>query len=121
MLEMLSGRCGGHPFQMAVRLPLIPPAIRQLSAAGEPYGDVIRHGQALLDADADDKDVDDKEVVGPPIIGPTFSGGKERVDLICAGSGGCLEMKVCLGGIHCAFFCDDNPESVAALPSTKIK
>jgi microcystin degradation protein MlrC len=47
LLQML---CGARPRQLALRLPLVPPAIRQLSAVGEPYGEVLRRGQALLDA-----------------------------------------------------------------------
>jgi microcystin degradation protein MlrC len=42
--------CGiAHPMQLAVRLPLCPPAVRQLTARGQPYGNVLRRGQELLD------------------------------------------------------------------------
>jgi microcystin degradation protein MlrC len=50
LLQMLCGVA--RPFQMAVRLPLCPPAVRQLTALGQPYGNVLRHGQQLLDGGA---------------------------------------------------------------------
>ena len=43
-----SAMAGDAPFTAAARLPLVTPAVRQLTAMGEPYGDVMRLGQSLL-------------------------------------------------------------------------
>ena len=47
LLQMLAGVA--RPQQMAVRLPLCPPAVCQLTALNQPYGNVLRRGQELLD------------------------------------------------------------------------
>jgi microcystin degradation protein MlrC len=46
MLEMLAGM---KPAAYRVRLPLVAPSVTQLTAAGHPYGDLIRLGQTRVD------------------------------------------------------------------------
>lgn len=49
MLEVL--HAGTRPAMASLRLPLVAPSVTLLTAAGHPYGDVIRLGQSKLGAD----------------------------------------------------------------------
>ncbi|MCB1741166.1 MAG: M81 family metallopeptidase [Gammaproteobacteria bacterium] len=49
MLEVL--HAGTRPAMASIRLPLVAPSVTLLTAAGHPYGDVIRLGQTRLGGD----------------------------------------------------------------------